>query len=148
MDLYDFAPVGYLTLDAKGVITAANLTSTTLLGIERKDLLRRPFSGLMSQEDADRWHRFTASLAQRDSSHGTLDLPLRRADGTTFDSRLVCNFHAAGGEERELRIALVNVSESRRLEETLAASEERFRVLIERSSDVTMVVDEKGTSPS
>ncbi len=144
VDLYDFAPVGYLTLDAKGVITAANLTSTTFLGIERKDLLRRPFPGLMGQEDADRWHRFTASLAQRESRHGTLDLLLHRADGTSFDARLVCDLHAAG-EEWEVRIALLNVSEARRVEETLAASEERFRALIERSSDVTMLLDEKGT---
>ena len=144
VDLYDFAPVGYLTLDAKGVITAANLTSATLLGIERKRLLRIPFSGLMSPEDSDHWNRFFASLAHRESSHDTLDLRLNRADGTTFDARLICDLHAVERAEQEVRIALANVSEARRLEETLAASEERFRGLIERSSDVTMVVDEKG----
>ena len=144
VDFYDFAPVGYLTLDAKGVITAANLTSATLLGIERKNLLQRPFSGLMSQEHSDHWHRFFASLGQPESSHGTLDLPLDRADGMTFDAHLVCDLHGAGGVDREVRMALSNVSEAKRLEEALAASEERFRAFIERSSDVTMVVDEKG----
>ncbi len=144
VDLYDFAPVGYLTLDAKGVITAANLTAATLLGIERKKLLQRPFSGRMSQEHSDHWHRFFASLGQAESSHGTLDLPLDRADGTTFDAHLVCDLHGAGGVDREVRMALSNVSEAKRLEEALAASEERFRAFIERSSDVTMVVDEKG----
>jgi len=144
VDLYDFAPVGYLTLDAKGVITAANLTSATLLGIERKKLLQRPFSGLMSQEGSDHWHRFFASLAQPGSSHGAVDLPLHRADGTAFDAHLVCDLHGTGDAEREVRIALANVSEAKRLEEALAASEERFRAFIERSSDVTMVVDEKG----
>ncbi|MFU8794490.1 MAG: PAS domain S-box protein, partial [Dethiobacteria bacterium] len=34
-DLYDFAPVGYFSLNQKGVILNVNLTGTRMLGIER-----------------------------------------------------------------------------------------------------------------
>ena len=43
-DLYDFAPVGYLTLDEKGSISELNLTAAALLGIARKSALNKPFS--------------------------------------------------------------------------------------------------------
>ncbi len=43
VDLYDFAPVGYFTLDKDGIIMEANLMGASLLGIDRKRLLKSFF---------------------------------------------------------------------------------------------------------
>ena len=40
-DLYDFAPVGYVTLDRKGTIRQVNLSGARLLGLKRGRLLNR-----------------------------------------------------------------------------------------------------------
>lgn len=40
-DLYDLAPVGYLTVSESNVILNANLTATTLLGISRKAFIKK-----------------------------------------------------------------------------------------------------------
>ncbi|MEM5788464.1 MAG: ATP-binding protein [Syntrophobacteraceae bacterium] len=50
-DLYDFAPVGYLTLDKKGQIVDLNLTAARQLGIERMHLIGKPFQHFVFQQD-------------------------------------------------------------------------------------------------
>jgi PAS domain S-box-containing protein len=50
-DLYDFAPVGYLTLDKNGLIVDLNLTAARQLGVERGHLLEKPFLYFVFQLD-------------------------------------------------------------------------------------------------
>ena len=49
-DLYDFAPSGYFTLAATGVIRQANLTGAMMVGMERSRLVGQPFGRLVSAE--------------------------------------------------------------------------------------------------
>lgn len=49
--LYDFAPVGYVTLDQKGCILEINLTGASLLGLGRAQLIGTPMSVLVVKDD-------------------------------------------------------------------------------------------------
>ncbi|MGA9236630.1 MAG: PAS domain-containing protein, partial [Desulfobacterales bacterium] len=51
--LYDFAPVGYLTVNEKGMVERANLTFATLMGMERSAVVGKPFSRFIQREDQD-----------------------------------------------------------------------------------------------
>jgi len=54
VNLYEFSPVGYLTLNANGMIAEINLTAVTLLKKERNLLLNKSFRALLIAEDQDR----------------------------------------------------------------------------------------------
>ena len=51
LDLYDFAPVGYFTLDINGAIRQANLVGARMLGLERSRLLNRRFGDFVSEDE-------------------------------------------------------------------------------------------------
>ena len=51
VDLYDFAPIGFLTLNTRGQILEANLPACQLLGVERKALLGQTFEKFVMATD-------------------------------------------------------------------------------------------------
>jgi PAS domain S-box-containing protein len=50
-DLYDFAPVVYVTLDAEGRIVEANLTAASYFGVERGSLVGKFLAGVVAEAD-------------------------------------------------------------------------------------------------
>lgn len=55
-DLYEFAPIGYFTLDRKGIILETNLTGAKQLNTGRSRLIGRPFSSFIAPKFADIFH--------------------------------------------------------------------------------------------
>src|ERR1051325_7700965 len=50
-DLYDFAPIAYVTLSGEGMVKEINLTGATLLGNERSRILNTPLIGYVHEKD-------------------------------------------------------------------------------------------------
>lgn len=50
-DLYDFAPVGYFTFDRNGLILEVNLAGAEQIGMERKQIIEKPFTLFTAKED-------------------------------------------------------------------------------------------------
>lgn len=87
-ELYDFAPVGYVTIDARGRIARVNLTGAHLLGIERGLLLNKPFVTFI--ENAESREIFLKHLKEVNEQQGsqTCDIRLKRKYGAAFYAQL------------------------------------------------------------
>jgi PAS domain S-box-containing protein len=89
LDLYEFAPVGYLTLSSECVIEAINLTGAKLLGAERNALLRYRFAAFIVPEDRDRWLRRFQQIKARGEA-ASVELAMQRGDGSVFQAQFDC----------------------------------------------------------
>jgi PAS domain S-box-containing protein len=90
VDLYDFAPVGYLTLTREALIAEINLTGATLLGMECSQLMHHRFVHWVAAEDSERWNRFFVSMLQDDERQSCCELVLKRGNGSTFYAHVDC----------------------------------------------------------
>jgi len=127
VDLYEFAPLGYLSLDHTGLIRDINLTGAALLGEERGKLRQRRFAHFVLPKDQDRWQRhFLRALRQ--AGKETCELSLKRGDGTIIHARLDSLQSTGNDESPTLRIALTDISDLRQVMANLAASEARLRL--------------------
>lgn len=130
-ELYDFAPVGILSLDTSGVIAKLNLAGASLLGGERARLLGSRFGMYVS--DAER-PAFAAMLQRGatsgDVQGGEISLQKKGQPATHVQIRI-----APLGEALGWQVILVDITERRQMEEKLRGSEERWKLALEAAGD-------------
>ncbi|MCX7140241.1 MAG: PAS domain S-box protein [Proteobacteria bacterium] len=144
VDLYEFAPVGYLTLGAEGMIEEINLTGATLLGRERKKLLQRRFTSLVVPKDQDRCIRHFLDVKQGDGQD-RVEFTLQRGDSTVFQAQLDCMLQKDSAGGTTMRIALTDITERKQAEEALHESEETHRSILHTAMDGYWLVDAEGS---
>lgn len=114
-DLYDFAPVGYLTVARNGTICAMNLTGAGMLGIERSRLVNQRFRQFVTVDDISTFDRFIDSIFTVHHKE-TCRVSLLRERGQPI---LVWMEAVAAESGEECRVAFSDISERKRLQEAL-----------------------------
>ena len=126
VDLYDSAPVGYLTLSAEGLIEQVNLTGADMLGLQRDALLRSRFVDFVQAADAERWQAtFRQALRQGDKQR--FELALRCAMGGRLDVQLDCMRVTAEASPTMVRVAMTDISDRKEAEADLRKFEAQLR---------------------
>lgn len=81
-DLFELAPVSYLTLGIRGQILTANVAVTTLLGVDRPRLIGRLFSAFLAPTETYRFHSYLSEVLAEPGQKRWVELAVRRAQGT------------------------------------------------------------------
>lgn len=137
-DLYEFAPVAYLTLTRDFRIDAINLTGAILLGEDRKQLLHSRFNRFVAPDESGRWYLQFLNIIQRTKKH-SFELKMQDRDGRTWQARLDCVPIVAENMPVLVRIALADITASK-----LAEQEQRIAALAFESQAGMMITDPDG----
>jgi len=129
VDLYDFAPVGYFTFDAKGVIVEVNLAGAALVGIERRHLIGRGFSAFLDDENQRTFYLHRQEVMDTGKRQGC-ELKLLKKDGSQSNVFMKTIVKLSPkGEKHEFRSAVTDITEKIKANEVLFESEEKYRLL-------------------
>lgn len=117
IDLYDFAPVGYLTLSSDALISDMNLTGASLLGLNRARLMQYTFTNLIHADDREQWRQHFLTTAQQDGKQ-VCELKLQRSDGFFFPAQLNSQRQMHPNHTITFRISFTDISERKQAEQT------------------------------
>jgi signal transduction histidine kinase len=138
-DLYDFAPIGYLSVNRAGAITDVNLVGAALLGQNRSFLDRLPLLTATHPPHRPQLRKFLdACWAQPLAAPRVLEIETNTAP--TKMLRLTARVQGEGQSAR-LFTAVVDVTEERRLQIERAVALDRVKALLDRL--VTVQEDER-----
>ena len=136
VDLYDFAPIAYVSFDRAGRIEEANLAATALLGVPRDLLIGRPFAFYVADLDL-----FLHHLLYCRTSHEQVatELELKPKKGERIPAQLLSTPILSTTRNGVLlyQTALIDLSERKHHEQLLT---ERAR-LLDLSNDAIIVRD-------
>jgi PAS domain S-box-containing protein len=117
-DLYDMAPVGYCTVDDKGLIREANLTAASLLGVSRASLVKRQILRFMPR-DQQLVYQQTCQRLHISGKTQTSELQLQKDNGGLIWVTLTVNAGKSPKGATTLRVMLQDITVRMQLDQQL-----------------------------
>jgi len=150
-DLYDLAPIGYVTINEKGQIVEANLAAATLLGAARGNLLKQLFSRFVHPEDQDIYYHTRKRLFkdpspislqadQAGETQVTLELRMEKMDRMAFWAHMEATAALDDDGAPLCRIVIVDITNRKKAEEDLKL----FKSIVEKSSEAIAISNSGG----
>jgi PAS domain S-box-containing protein len=130
-DAYDFAPVGFVSLDLNGRVLQTNLSGAIMLGIQRSQRSNSPMTDFMEPADQALFHAFHREvLSGKCRRHCELTL-----SPTGHRSEMVVRIDATMDEQgEECHLVMIDVTEEKKKAERQRDSERQHQEILARQT--------------
>ena len=145
VDLFDFAPIAYVSFDRVGRIEDINLAATQLLGAPPNRLIGGPFALHVTRDDAGLFLNHLRRCRSSDSRVET-ELHLKKRNAEIILAHLASSPMTSSMRDGALlyQTAIIDLTERRRAEETIRQSEQRYRTLFDLVPVAVYACDAEG----
>ncbi len=135
-DLFEFAPVGYYSLNEKEIIKDVNITGADLLGFEKSEIINSAFIRFMNFDSRRIFYKHLKKVKKTGTGQScTLDFI--KNDGNTLHAHL--ETLPIQKDELNYRITVTNITELIHAEEALRESEGKYHSLF-KSNHASMLL--------
>ncbi|MCB0196841.1 MAG: PAS domain S-box protein, partial [Anaerolineae bacterium] len=130
IDLFNHAPVGYITLNSKDHIREINLTATQMLGDEHSQFISKSFTNYIAPDDQDIYY-FQRRVRYAVGTSQSFQLRLNRADGTQFHAQIDSRPEKdKKGLVMGCRLAITDITERKQAEATLEGTNVKLNKMV------------------
>lgn len=128
-DLYDFAPVSYISFNAKGVINNINLTGASMLGEVRSRLLYRPFTLWLDKTSITEFYKHIATVLTSDIKT-SVELDIKNRNGTSLNVRIESvRSKIISSDEYICRSVIIDMTETVRIHNEILLQARQLRLI-------------------
>ncbi|MFH0976188.1 MAG: response regulator [Spirochaetota bacterium] len=125
--LYDFSPVGYVTVNMEGVIEEANLHIADMLGTGRIAFIGKHFTDYIKKSDQDIFYKLK-QLVMTAEGHHSADIGLRKINNNEFYCRLeILAIKKTQEKDTKFRIIISDITALRQAESEIARANEELK---------------------
>ncbi len=117
-NLFNFAPVGYITLNKKGIIIETNFTASNLLGVVKSEMINKAFTRFIFKEDQDIFYLFRKRLVESKLNQ-QFDLRIKRSNNSYFWAHIDAILPMKENDLIFNLITIVDISKQKEYEESL-----------------------------
>ena len=129
VNLFDFSPIPYFTLDLNGIIKEVNLSASKMFGIDRNKLIGKNFITYIPLDDKDIFNSFIKIVFSSPIKH-TCELKVMNKDKHVFHVLLEgLELDDTLESEKKCQVALIDLTEYKRVEDSLKKSNEELKKL-------------------
>ncbi len=141
-DLYNNAPIMYLSIDVDGTIVECNKTILKKLGYTRKELIGKKMTNFITKESAEEFKDDFPKLL-KDGKIMDAERQLISKRGKIIDVILdVTLDYDKDGNPKKTRATFEDITIRKMAEEALKGSEEKHRNIVQSINDLILVLDE------
>ena len=145
VDLYEFAPIGYLSVSQHGMITEINWKATAMFGFSRKQLVQKRFAQFISNDDKARWQRQFSNLKDfKGGEELSFNLKFVHENGIIFHASLNCLRMDDDKSQPMLRITLMDITQVEELEQAQRQASVRLQAMFDAIPDLMFEVGLNG----
>jgi PAS domain S-box-containing protein len=145
-ELFDLAPLGYLTLDDENTIVEANLAFSTLIGMVRKDLIRRCFTSFIEPEDRNTLLKHQEELLEGGTS-GAIEVRIAPIDAAPRWVKLEMSVVRDAAGSPAYKIAMSDIDERKKVNTALRESESRFKSVVNNINEYVYAMEYRDGEP-
>ncbi len=118
VNLFNFAPVGYLTLNENNLIEEANHTAAGLFDITIKHLKKKPITSLIIKEDIEIYYFMHKELVKSEKKQ-QFELRMKGKEGCVFWANITSIVNKDEGGTYKVHLTVSDVSERIQIEEQI-----------------------------
>ncbi len=143
--IFEASAMGIAHCTLGGLLVETNRALQRMLGYAPQELNGRHYSSITHSDDAAALSALYQQIISGSREHGQLEQRFLRHDGEWLWGRLTLSLIRSPAGEPLFTMAMVeDASEQKRAQQALLRSEQRFRALVEHSSDALVLLDEQG----